>query len=153
MFQWWTGHGINWWRFNMFWCPLHVWLFWVNFHVQPGLSPYWPIPDLADASKILKKKEFPKMGVPLKIIHFNRMFPYKPSIFGYPFMETPKWESRFRIPTDFLLDFTALHAQSPSMLQNAWESRDTPRETHQPCILFDWSQSHKPQYICNIDTS
>ena len=32
-------------------------------------------------------------GTP-QIIHFNEVFPYKPSILGNPyFLETPKWES------------------------------------------------------------
>ena len=32
---------------------------------------------------------FPGIGVPLVIIHFSRMFPYKPTILGIPyFMET-----------------------------------------------------------------
>ena len=31
---------------------------------------------------------FPKIGVP-QIIHFNTVFHYKPSILGYPYLETP----------------------------------------------------------------
>ena len=33
---------------------------------------------------------FPEIRVPL-IIHFNRMFPYKPSIFGYPHFRKPPY--------------------------------------------------------------
>ena len=34
---------------------------------------------------------FPKMRVPLVIIHFNRIFPYKPSIVGYPHLWNPPY--------------------------------------------------------------
>ena len=36
---------------------------------------------------------FPEIGVPLVIIHFTRIFPYKPSILGYPHL----WKAPLRI--------------------------------------------------------
>ena len=32
---------------------------------------------------------FPTIGVPLVLIHFHRMFHYKPSIWGYPHCRIP----------------------------------------------------------------
>ena len=47
------------------------------------------------------KWRFPEIGVPLVIIHFHGIIPYKPSVLGYPpFQEPPKWGrgAKIRVP-------------------------------------------------------
>ena len=41
---------------------------------------------------------FPEIGVPPVIIHFNGIFPYKPTIFGDPPLWKPPYESKHEIP-------------------------------------------------------
>ena len=116
----------------------------MNFHVQPGLSLYWPIPDLADASKILKMG-FPKMGVPLKFIHFNRMFPYKPSIFGYLHLWKPPNGSHISEsqPIFFLTSEPCTHNPLPCFKMP--ENLGTLQEKHiNPAFYLT---GHKPQYM------
>ena len=61
---------------------------WVR--VSSKISPLAGCSVQLDTSSLnLNKWVFPKKGIP-KIIHFNRVFHYKPSILGYPYFETPK---------------------------------------------------------------
>ena len=77
-----------------------------------------------------KKKEFPKMGVPLKIIHFNRMFPYKPSIFGYLHLWKPPNGSHVSEsqPIFFLISQPCTHNPLPCFKMP--ENLGTPQEKH-----------------------
>ena len=69
------------------------------FHVSRGSGFHWvnPSPCLP-ASKILYwgVHKWGIMGVSPVIIHFNAMVYYKPSFWGYPFMETPISSAIFR---------------------------------------------------------
>ena len=70
------------------------------------------------------------MGVPLKIIHFNRMFPYKPSIFGYLHLWKPPNGSHVSEsqPIFFLISQPCTHNPLPCFKMP--ENLGTPQEKH-----------------------
>ena len=68
------------WRSQQRSCPRHRSIFWTNRS---------PVADIKKINHYQSSWGFPEIEVPPVIIHFNGIFPYKPSIWGYPIYGNP----------------------------------------------------------------